>query len=90
MGALIAIGAGIAVLTGIGAGVGIGIATGKAVDANRSLSRKICPSVMEITLVGIYADTSPACVSMIGSAVIEPPPNSSLRRLERSNSLECR
>ena len=33
MGALIGIGAGIAVLTGIGAGVGIGIATGKAVDA---------------------------------------------------------
>ena len=33
MGALIAIGAGIAVLTCIGAGVGIGIATGKAVDA---------------------------------------------------------
>ncbi len=33
MGALIAIGAGIAVLTGIGAGLGIGIATGKAVDA---------------------------------------------------------
>ena len=30
MGTLIAIGAGIAVLTGIGAGVGIGIATGKA------------------------------------------------------------
>ena len=33
MGTLIAIGAGIAVLTGIGAGVGIGIATGKAVEA---------------------------------------------------------
>ena len=33
MGALIAIGAGIADLSGIGAGVGIGIATGKAVDA---------------------------------------------------------
>ena len=31
--AIIAIGAGIAVLTGIGAGVGIGIATSKAVDA---------------------------------------------------------
>ena len=30
---LIAIGAGIAVLTGIGAGIGIGTATGKAVDA---------------------------------------------------------
>lgn len=33
MGRLIAIGAGIAVLTGIGAGVGIGIATGKASEA---------------------------------------------------------
>ena len=33
MASLIAIGAGIAVLTGIGAGVGIGIATSKAVDA---------------------------------------------------------
>jgi F-type H+-transporting ATPase subunit c len=30
--ALIAIGAGIAVLTGLGAGIGIGIATGKAVE----------------------------------------------------------
>ena len=33
MGTLIAIGAGIAVLTGVGAGIGIGIATGKAADA---------------------------------------------------------
>ena len=33
MSTLIAIGAGIAVLTGIGAGVGIGFATSKAVDA---------------------------------------------------------
>lgn len=33
MSTLLAIGAGIAVLTGIGAGVGIGIATGKAADA---------------------------------------------------------
>ena len=33
MGTLIAIGAGIAVLTGIGDGVGIGIATGKASEA---------------------------------------------------------
>ncbi len=29
----------------------------------------------EITLVGIYADTSPACVSIIGRAVMEPPPS---------------
>lgn len=33
MGTIIAIGAGMAVLTGIGAGIGIGIATSKAVDA---------------------------------------------------------
>lgn len=26
-------------------------------------------------MVGIYADTSPACVSMIGRAVSEPPPS---------------
>lgn len=33
MSTLIAVGAGIAVLTGIGAGIGIGIATSRAVDA---------------------------------------------------------
>jgi len=33
MGTIIAIGAGIAVLTGLGAGIGIGIATGKACEA---------------------------------------------------------
>ena len=33
MSTLLAIGAGVAVLTGIGAGVGIGIATSKSVDA---------------------------------------------------------
>ena len=33
MSTLIAIGAGIAVLTGVGAGIGIGIATAKATDA---------------------------------------------------------
>ena len=33
MTSLIAIGAGVAVLTGIGAGIGIGMATSKAVDA---------------------------------------------------------
>ena len=33
MGTIIAIGAGIAVLTGVGAGIVIGIATGKAADA---------------------------------------------------------
>ena len=33
MGTLIAVGAGIAVLTGIGAGIGIGVSTGRAADA---------------------------------------------------------
>jgi len=33
MGTLVAIGAGIAVMTGIGAGIGIGIATAKATEA---------------------------------------------------------
>ena len=39
-----------------------------------AVSRNICPSVMDMTLVGMYAETSPACVSMMGSAVSEPPP----------------
>ncbi len=46
--------------------------------------------MIEITFVGIYADTSPACVSIIGSAVIEPPPNASLSLLlERSPGREA-
>jgi hypothetical protein len=45
---------------------------GRIPALNRSVSRKIWPSVIEITLVGTNADTSPACVSMIGSAVSEP------------------
>ena len=43
--------------------------SGRIPALNRSVSRKIWPSVIEITLVGTNADTSPACVSMIGSAV---------------------
>ena len=56
----------------------------------RSDSRKICPSVIEITFVGMYAERSPACVSMIGSAVSEPPPSSVLSLAARSRSRECR
>ena len=50
----------------------------------RSVSRKIWPSVIEITLVGMYAETSPAWVSISGSAVSEPPPFSALMRAARS------
>jgi hypothetical protein len=39
---------------------------------NSEVSRKIWPSVIEITFVGTKAETSPAWVSMIGSAVSEP------------------
>ena len=39
MSTLIAIGAGIAVLTGIGAGIGIGIATAKAAEADGKISK---------------------------------------------------
>jgi hypothetical protein len=45
---------------------------------------------MDITFVGIYAEISPACVSIIGSAVIEPPPSSSESLAALSSSLECR
>ena len=38
---------------------------------------------MEMTFVGIYADMSPASVSTMGSAVIEPPPFSLLSFAER-------
>ena len=43
---LVAIGAGIAVLTGLGAGIGIGLATSKAVDAiarQPEAESKMCP-----------------------------------------------
>src|SRR3569832_2482155 len=45
---------------------------GRTPELNKSVSRYIWPSVIEITLVGTKADTSPACVSMMGSAVSEP------------------
>ena len=63
---------------------------GRTPEKKSLLSRKICPSVIEITLVGMYADTSPACVSMIGSAVSEPPPRSSLSLQARSSRREWR
>ena len=45
---------------------------GRIPALNKSVSRKIWPSVIEITLVGTKADTSPAWVSIIGKAVKEP------------------
>ena len=57
---------------------------------NNSVSRNICPSVIEITLVGINAETSPPCVSIIGRAVKDPPPWSSLSFAALSSNLLCK
>ncbi len=57
---------------------------------NRSDCRKIWPSVIELTLAGMYADTSIALVSTIGRPVIEPPPRSSETLAQRSSRRECR
>ena len=59
---------------------------GRTPELNRSDSRKIWPSVIEMTLVGMYADTSLALVSMIGRPVIEPAPSSSESLAQRSSS----
>ncbi len=45
---------------------------GRIPALNRSVSRKIWPSVIEMTFVGTNAVTSPAWVSMIGMPVSEP------------------
>ena len=74
---------------------------GRMPALNRSVSRKIWPSVIEMTFVGTNAVTSPACVSMIGRPVSEPvlpftlPPvfsstYASLTRAERSSRRLCR
>jgi len=46
--------------------------------------------VIEMTFVGMYAATSPACVSTIGSAVSDPAPFSSESLQARSSSREWR
>ena len=49
-----------------------GLMAGRMPELKRSSSRKIWPSVMEMTFAGTNEDTSPAWVSMMGSAVREP------------------
>ena len=63
---------------------------GRTPALKRSVSRKHCPSVIEITFVGIKAETSLPFVSMIGRPVIEPPPNSSESFAHRSSRRECK
>jgi hypothetical protein len=63
---------------------------GRTPDLNRLSWRNTWPSVIEITLVGMNAETSPALVSMIGSAVSEPAPFSSDSLAARSSRRLCR
>ena len=49
-----------------------GLMAGRMPELKRSTSRKIWPSVIEMTLVGTKAEMSPAWVSTMGSAVSEP------------------
>ena len=42
------------------------------------VDRNICPSVIEITLVGMDVETSPTWVSIMGRAIILPSPKSKL------------
>ena len=63
---------------------------GRWLAANRSDWRKIWPSVIEMTLVGMYAETSLALVSMIGRPVIEPEPSASDSFAQRSSGRLCR
>ena len=74
---------------------------GRTPALNRSVSRKIWPSVMEMTFVGTNAVTSPAWVSMMGRPVSEPvlpftaplvacSTYSSLTRAERSSRRLCK
>src|SRR6202034_1896869 len=64
------------------------LTAGRTPELNRSVSKKIWPSVIEITFVGMYAETSPAWVSMTGKAVNDPPPRLSLILEERSSNRE--
>jgi hypothetical protein len=63
---------------------------GRWLELNRSDCRKIWPSVIEMTLVGMYAETSLALVSMTGSPVIDPAPISSESFAQRSSNRLCR
>ena len=66
------------------------LTAGRTPEKKRSASRKIWPSVIEITFVGMYDAMSPAWVSITGSAVSEPAPRASESLLARSSSREWR
>jgi hypothetical protein len=63
---------------------------GRIPSLNRDALKNSCPSVIEMTFVGMYAETSPSWVSTIGNAVIDPPPRASFSLAPRSSSLRRR
>jgi len=59
-------------------------------ELKSSVSKNICQSVIEITFVGIYAETSESIVSTIGSAVKLHQPKSEFNLEALSSNLECK
>ena len=62
----------------------------KMEEAVTAFKKQFKSSVIEITFVGMNAETSFPFVSMIGKPVIEPPPNSSESFAQRSSKRECK
>jgi F-type H+-transporting ATPase subunit c len=66
---LLAIGAGIAVLTGIGAGIGIGIATGKAVEGI-SRQPEASGKIQSMTILGAALAEATAIYGFVIALII--------------------
>ena len=66
---LVALGAGVAVLTGAGAGIGIGIATGKAVEA-QARQPEIAGKIQTTLILGAALSEATAIYGLIGAILI--------------------
>jgi F-type H+-transporting ATPase subunit c len=66
---LIAIGAGLAVLTGLGAGIGMGVATGKAVEAV-SRQPEASGKINSLLLLGLALTESTAIYGFVTALMI--------------------
>lgn len=69
MGGLVAIGAGIAVLTGFGAGIGIGIATSKAAEGV-SRQPEASGKIMTITVLGAALAEATAIYGFVTALIL--------------------
>ena len=66
---LVALGAGVAVLTGAGAGIGIGIATGKAVEA-QARQPEMASKIQTTLILGAALSEATAIYGLIGAILI--------------------